>query len=457
MAELSLEEIRKATGARVENGGDILFKGIVTDTRIVGPGNLFLALRGERFNGEDFIGEAVEKGAAGVVVHEDCPREKLGNLDAAVFFVPDTLLAYQAIAHAWRMKFDLPLAAITGSNGKTTTKDLTASVLAVRWPVLKTEANFNNEIGLPQTLLQLDPSHRAAVVEIGMRGLGQIAALAPVAAPTIGVITNVGETHMELLGSMENIARAKGEMAEAIQPGGTVILNDDDPRVVAMRGKVQDGVRVVTFGTTGNADIRGGDIVADGSTTRFTVSFDGAPPMNFTLPMAGQYNVYNALAALAVGYVLELSPEEMRPGLAAPDITGKRFEKQKIGDITVINDAYNASPASMKAALETLRDIAPGRKIAVLGDMLELGTVAVEAHRRVGEQAVQNGIAVLLTRGELGKEIARSAEVAGLKEVYHCGSHEEAGRRLKELLQPGDTVLFKGSHSMAMDEIIGLL
>ncbi len=457
MAELSLAEIMEATGARVENAASVVYEDVVTDTRKIAMGNLFLALRGERFNGEDFVRDAVEKGALGVVVSEGCDREKLRDVKVPVFFVADTLKAYQDIAHAWRMRFDLPVIAVTGSNGKTTTKDLTASVLAARMPVLKTEANFNNEIGLPRTLLQITPTHRAAVVEIGMRGLGQIAALAPVAAPTIGIVTNVGETHVELLGSIENIARAKGEMAEAIAPGGTVILNDDDPRVAAMRGRVRDGVRVVAFGTSGNADVRGGDIEAEGSAMRFSVSFDGAPPVPFLLPMAGRHNVYNALAALAAGYVLELTTEEMQAGLAEPEVTGQRFERRQIGDITVINDAYNASPASMKAALETLREVAPGRKVAVLGDMLELGTISAEAHRRVGAQAVDAGVAALVTRGTLGEEIARGAEEAGLKEVHRCASHEEAGRVLKEILRPGDTVLFKGSHSMAMGEIIGLL
>ena len=223
MAELSLTEIVKATGARVEKAASLIYEGIVTDTRGIEPGNLFLALTGERFNGEDFVREAAEKGATGVIVSEACDREKLRGLMVPIFFVPDTLAAYQQIAHAWRMKFSIPVVAVTGSNGKTTTKDLAASVLATRLSVVKTEANFNNEIGLPRTLLKIGPAHRAAVVEIGMRGLGQIASLAAVAAPTMGIVTNVGETHMELLGSLENIAQAKSELAEAIPPGGTVI------------------------------------------------------------------------------------------------------------------------------------------------------------------------------------------------------------------------------------------
>ena len=257
MASFTLDEALRATGAAVENPAPVIFADIVTDTRRITPGALFVALQGERFNGDDFAVEAVNKGAAGVLVSAGCAAKKLTGLTCPVLHVADPLRAYQALARAWRMKFSLSVVAITGSNGKTTTKDLTASVLGAAWPVLKTEANFNNEVGLPLTLLRLTEKHRAAVVEIGMRGLGQIAALAPIAAPSIGVVTNVGETHIELLGSMANIARAKSELVEAIETGGTVILNADDPYVAAMAEKRRRGVQLVTFGEVEGATVRG--------------------------------------------------------------------------------------------------------------------------------------------------------------------------------------------------------
>lgn len=454
---MSLAEIVRATSASVLRERETVFSDITTDTRKIGPGALFVALKGERFNGEDFARQAAEAGAAGVLVSEGCAPGNIEGLEVPVLRVADTLSAYQAIAKAWRMRFDIPVVAITGSNGKTTTKDLTASVLGARFPVLKTEANFNNEIGLPMTLLSLRQEHRAAVVEIGMRGLGQIEALAPMAAPSVGVVTNVGETHIELLGSIENIARAKGEMVEAIRAGGTVVLNADNPYVAAMRGKAAPGVRVVTFGESEGADVRGTDIVSEGFGMRFRASFAGGVKQDYTLPLAGRHNVSNALAALAVGWTLGLSPEETAAGLASPAMSGQRFACEKRGDYMIVNDAYNASPMSMAAAIETLKDVAAGRRVAVLGDMLELGDHAKAAHRRVGELLAASGAAVLVTRGALGEEIAAGAEAAGMKEVHRCASHEEAADVLRHILRAGDTVLFKGSHGMQMDKIIELL
>ena len=457
MPKFTTEEIARATGASVSGGSGTTFADVTTDTRTIEKGALFIALKGERFNGEDFLQKAQEAGAAGVLISDGCGKEKTEGLAIPVLRVPDTLKAYQQIAHAHREKFSLPVVAITGSNGKTTTKDLTASVLGASFPVLRTEANFNNEIGLPKTLLGLRDEHKAAVVEIGMRGLGQIEALAPIAAPTVGVVTNVGETHIELLGSIENIAKAKSEMVEALGEGGTAVLNADDPRVSAMREKAKKGVSVVTFGESENADVRGTEIVQDGMESRFTATFPDGKKQSYRLPLPGRHNISNALAALAVGYAMGLSPKAMAAGLEAPAMSGARFACEKRGDYMIINDAYNASPLSMSAAIRTMKEIAKGRRVAVLGDMLELGDVAKEAHRHVGEELAKSGAEVLVTRGALGEEIAAGAEAAGMTEVYRAASHEEAAAKLKEILRPGDTVLFKGSHGMQMDKIIELL
>ncbi len=261
MPEFSLKDVESAlTGAEVLEIGKDHFSDIVTDTRKIIPGCLFVALKGERFNGETFAEEALKLGANGVLVSNEyeLPKTELGG--TIIKASTDTQRAYQELAHFWRMRFDIPVVCITGSNGKTTTKDLTASVLSARFPVLKTQANYNNEIGLPMTLLNMNETHRAAVVEIGMRGLGQIKALAPIAAPTIGIVTNVGETHMELLGSMENIAKAKAELVEAIPSGGTVILNNDNVYTAAMKDKCNSDVKVITFGIDNEADIKAFDL-----------------------------------------------------------------------------------------------------------------------------------------------------------------------------------------------------
>ena len=457
MAMFSLQDVLDATGAKILRANADSFAGVVTDTRKVTEGALFLGLKGDRFNGEDFAHEAAKKGAAGIIVSSTCPADKLAGIRATLLCVPDTLVAYQGLAHAWRMRFTLPVVAITGSNGKTTTKDLAAATLSPLGPILKTQANFNNEVGLPLTLLGIREKHKAAVVEIGMRGLHQIEAMAPIAAPSVGIVTNVGETHMELLGSIENIARAKAELVEAIPSGGTVILNADNEYVAAMRDKAHEGVRVLTFGITHDADIRARDIVTRAmSATRFTVDYAGGAHA-FLMPMLGHHNVYNALAAIAASHALGVDPEAASDGLRHFEATKMRFETEDLGDWHIVNDAYNASPMSMQAAIQTLAGIVPGRKIAVMGDMLELGSISESAHRKVGQELALYGFDAVVTRGAMGAFIADGAEAGGIRQVYRCASHEEAADRLHAILQPGDTILFKGSRGMAMEKIIHLL
>ena len=460
MPAFTLDEVLKATGAKVICEAAKAFGDVVTDTRKIAQQVLFVALKGERFNGEDFAAEALKKGAAGVLVGKDCSDENINKAKAeqgTVLQVQDTLEAYQQMAHLHRMRFDLPVVAITGSNGKTTTKDLTAAVLSARGPVQKTQANFNNEIGLPLTLLGIEAQHTAAVTEIGMRGLHQIEALAPLAAPTVGIVTNVGETHMELLGSLENIAKAKAELVEAIPAGGTVILNADNPYVAGMRGKAREGVKVITFGIEQPADVKAEAIRTEGDKTIFMVEYENERH-EYILPMVGRHNVENALAAVSAGFALGMKAEEIREGLLNLEATKMRFECQEVGQWHVVNDAYNASPMSMKAAIETLAELVKdGRKIAVMGDMLELGDVEEEAHRQVGRELSDHKFAAVVTRGKLGALIAEGARETGIAEAYTCDSHEEAAAKLKEILQPGDTVLFKGSRGMAMEKIIDLI
>lgn len=454
--QFTMADVMKATNAVIRKTlSASVFGGVTTDTRKVEEGMLFVALKGERFDGHDFIAQAAQKGALGAIVSKDYDVSKLDGIDIDVFAVDDTLTAYQQLAAFWRAKFNIPVIAITGSNGKTTTKDLTAAVLSGKWNVLKTQANFNNEIGLPMTLLQLNKSHQAAVVEIGMRGLGQITAMAKIAKPTIGVITNVGETHLELLGSMENIAKAKSEMAQAISINGKVVLNADDPYVAKMNAVTK--AHIVYFGVEHAADVKAFDVKAvQGGKMEFDAVV-GDEQAHFVLNMLGLHNVYNCLAAIAVGYACGLPVQEMQRGLAGFTPTAMRFEYKKIGDFAVINDAYNASPASTEAALSNLEQVAKGRKILVMGDMFELGSAEQRAHRDVGTSAASHHIDIVITRGELTRFTAQAAREAGVPEVYECPTHEDAAALLEKLLQPGDTVLFKGSHGMHMEKIIEML
>ena len=459
---MTWDEVLAATDAEVHSGklrGNDTIPHITTDTRKIAAGDLFIALRGENFDGADFAADALHKGAAAVLVNaplsasvqKDLKKEK-----GTVLTVPDTLKAYQEISHAWRMKFDIPVVAITGSNGKTTTKDLTAAVLSGRGAVCRTAANYNNEVGLPLTLLGITEDDTAAVVEIGMRGLGQIAALAPVAAPNIGIVTNVCEVHMELLGSIENIAKAKAELVEAIPAGGTVLLNADDERVAAMRSMAADGVRVLTYGIGADADIRAEALRLAAGGSQFMVTW-GNERHDYSIPLAGRHNVSNALAALAAGFVLGCTPQEMQAGLRTLTPTKMRYEVHEIGARRFINDAYNASPSSMCAAIETTASLYHGRRIAVLGDMLELGVAAEEAHREIGKRVAELGFAALVTYGEQARWMHKAAEAAGCSVCYHAESHEAAAKYLREMLVDGDTVLFKGSRGMKMEQIIALL
>lgn len=455
MPAFTLAEVVKITGAAILKQDKENFTDLVSDTRKISEGVLFIAFKGERFNGEDFVGEALAKGAAGVMVSTDFKGD-IENLAGTVLAVPDTLTSYQQLGKAHREKFNIPVVAITGSNGKTTTKDLTAAVLSARGSVAKTQANFNNEIGIPLTLLSIEKEHMAAVVEIGMRGLHQIEKLAPLVEPTIGIVTNVGETHIELLGSVENIAKAKGELVEAIPAGGTVILNNDNEYVAKMRAKVKEGVRVNTFGIDNAADVRGGNIRTAENRTTFTVAYAGKQ-IDYTIAMVGRHNVYNALAAISVGLVLGFSADEIQQGLDNLEATKMRFELKKVKGYNVINDAYNASPMSMSAAINTVAELTSGRKIAVVGDMLELGDFAVSAHKKVGQELAAKKFTAVITRGKMGEYIAKGAREGGIAMVYACDSHEQAADRLKEILLPNDTILFKGSRGMQMDKIIDLL
>ena len=455
MYEISLREIVKLTEAEVEekNFADKKIFGITTDSRKITEGVLFIALKGENFNGEDFAEDALKKGAAAVLVGKNFKSE---NLAGAVLKVDDTLTAYQQLAKNHREKFKIPVVAVTGSTGKTTTKDLTAAALSELGTIQKTSANFNNEIGVPLTLLGINENHKAAVVEIGMRGLGQIENLSKYVQPTIGIVTNVNETHIELLGSIENIAKAKGELVQAIPEGGTVILNADDKNVLAMKNLAKSNVKILTYAIGNSADLQAENISINSFATEFDLKYQNKI-YHIEIPVIGRHNVLNAMAAIAAGLSLNLSIEEIQKGFSTLVTTKARFEVIRRDGVTLVNDAYNASPASMHAAIQTVAEIYDGRKIAVLGDMLELGEISEKVHRDVGAEVLKNNFDILITIGELGKFIAAGAKDAGLKNIFTTSTHEESAKKILSIMKEGDTILFKASHGMHMEKIIELI
>ena len=447
--------IVKATNAEY-NGENIEFTGLTTDSRAVQAGELFVAFSGENFDGHNYCVKAVELGATGVLVSKDV--EGLPE-NVAVFKVPNTLKAFQEIAREYRRSFaNLKVFAITGSNGKTSTKDLLAACLGAKYNVVKTQGNFNNEIGLPKTLLNITADTDIAVVEMGMRGLGQIAELCEIAEPDSGLISNVGETHMELLGSMENIGQAKGEIVETLPSNGFAVLNGDNEYVVAAAAKTQ--AKVVFFGLSEACDYRGSDIKTTGLGTTFTCTEKATgKAVQVKLQLIGEHNVYNALSAIAGAACYGVTLEESAKALATARLTGSRQEIIYIGDITFINDAYNASPASMEAALKTLAEAKKAAKnartIAVLADMLELGAISEDGHRRVGRWAVENGTDFVLTYGKDAAYISEEVKKLGGK-AQHCADRHEAANVLRTIANAGDIILLKGSHSMQVDKMLEL-
>jgi len=452
MATFTVKEVEQATGARLlapVTGGNRTFLQVYTDTRSLQKGGLFVALKGERFDGHDFVLQAVAKGAAGVVVA--AREETFAALPVPVFAVPDTLRAYQALARFHRRRFALPVIAVTGSVGKTSTRQMIASVLSQKLRVWQTEKNFNNEIGLPKTLLGLTAEHEACVVEMGMRGPGQIAELAAIAEPTIGVVTNVGKSHIELLGSQENIAKAKGELPAALPATGTAVLNQEDGRGAAM-AKLCRG-KVIGYGTSVGAAVRAGEIQTDDKGLSFICRcFDQT--FRATVPVLGKHHVYNALAAVATARLLGLSEPQMCKGLAAYAGVPMREELVHVGPYTFINDAYNANPASMEEAVQTLAAVKKEQKIAVLGGMLELGDWTVREHELLGKKIAAASITALITLGTPASYIAEAAEKAGMKAVYQVSDHQAGAAVLRDLLEPGAVVLLKGSRGFTMEKIL---
>ena len=450
MNRLSIFQIAELAAATVSSGdGNAPIEKISTDSRTIKRGELFVALRGENFNGHNFIESVAKTGAAGAIVDLNWKGEILANF--AVIRVEDTLRAYQNLAANYRKSLSLKVLAITGSNGKTSTKDFAAAVLAHRFRVTKTQGNFNNHVGLPRTMLEATSQDEVAVWEIGMNHPGEVAMLAKLAAPDAAIITNIGVAHIEFMGSREAIAGEKGALAQAVAPDGTVILNADDP----FSKKIAVGTRAkVVFAGTTKGTIRASEITQSATGTDFTI-LEGAHRCRAQLPVPGLHMVQNALLAVAAGRMFGLSLEDCAAGLAAAPLTKARLQIKRIRGVQFIDDSYNANPESMKAALHTLVELdADGKRIAVLGEMRELGEESARGHREVGETAAELGVDQLIAIGDMAAVIAEAARNAGLQNTSIARSTSEAAELLGEIAASGDLVLVKGSRAARTERVI---
>ncbi len=442
----------------------------VIDSRDVGPGDVFVAFRGEKTDGHSYVSDAFGRGAIAAIVEQDVPIEAL-LLDLrhnvtlrsirqwtlpVIIRVDHSLIALQELARWWRARLNsLRVIGITGSVGKSSTKELIATVLERDYTVLKSEGNLNNEIGLPLTLLQLEPKHQYAVLEMGMYARGEIARLAELAQPIVGVVTNVGPVHLERLGSIEAIAEAKAELVQALPPDGAAILNYDDERVLTMRDKTR--AQVLTYGLDPQADLWADEIVSEGlEGIHFTLHHRGEE-FHVQVPLLGRHSVHTSLRAAAVGLAEKMTWDHILEGLQDRRAQLRLVAVPGPNGSTILDDSYNASPASMIAALNLLAEL-NGRKIAVLGDMLELGEYEDEGHRMVGLRAI-DAADTLVTVGELGRMIAQEALNNGMvpERVKMCGTNDEATAYLNANVRPGDMILIKGSRGLHMEDIVNAL
>jgi len=430
--------------------------GVSIDSRSIREGELFVAIKGDRYDGHDFVPDALKKGACGALVERSALEKKFSVLGGLKNILPveDTLFALQEMALMHRKKFSIPVVGITGSNGKTTTKEMLANIMKQKGPVLKNEGNLNNHIGVPLTLMKLNEGHRAAVVEMGMSAAGEIDVLARLIAPTIGVITNIGPAHLEFFGSLSKIADAKGELLDNLNGDATAVLNADDPFCEALRKKFSGPT--VTFGIEKPADVQAARIIQGADHIDFTITARNAT-VDVRLRTVGSHNIYNALAAAAAALAMGMPLDAVKYGLNDFTPVAMRSELRDIDGRTVLADCYNANPASVEAAIKTAVSLAAGRKtIVVLGDMLELGTASAEAHREIGRIVAQSGVELVITLGELAIYIGEGARKAGMlvSRTIEARTHAGAAQLVMKLSRPGDVILIKGSRGMKMEKIL---
>lgn len=440
---LKVTEIAKMLG--VENESENLITRVSIDSRDIDENTLFFAIKGERFDGHDFVNDVAEKGVGAVVCHKEV------ECSVPVIYVDDTKDALLQLASEYKSSMDgLTLIALTGSVGKTTTKEMVACVMEQKGETIKTEGNFNNEIGMPRTLFRLEKTTENAVIEMGMDGAGQISVLTKCAKPDCCIITNVGVSHIENLGSREGILQAKLEILDGLKKGATLFLNGDNDLLSTVKN---DDYNLVFFGIENkNCDVLAEDIKEIGLSTEF-VAIKGDVRQKITIPTVGIHNVYDALTAFAVGLEYNISPDKIAKGLQNYVPSGMRQRIREVNGITVIEDCYNASPDSQKAGINSLCKISKLRKIAVLGDMLELGSYSETAHRNVGEYAAESNVDILYTYGEESKYMAEGAKDSGMKNVFAFTDKDALVKALLSEIKKGDTLLFKASRGMKLEEV----
>ena len=460
-AVVSAREVAAACGGRVVRGDpSVVLEGVGTDSRQVMRGQLFVALRGQRHDGHRFVDRALAAGAGGAMVEQ-------GRLDCVpdgpwpVVEVQDSLRALQELAAWWRTRLAAQVLAVTGSVGKTTTKEMMAAILGCRHKVVRAPASYNNEVGVPLALLQAGPETQAVVLELAMRGPGQIAQLAQLCRPQVGVITNVGESHLELLQSREAIARAKGELLEHLPAGGTAVLNADDALVMSQAHRCPPGCRTITFGSR-QADVVYDRVEGGGlGGTRFRLRTPWGE-VHCRLGVPGAHLVANAAAAAAAALAAGALLQDVEEGLASFSGSAMRMQVVRAGGAVVLHDAYNASPTSVRAALATLARVAAEerlRAVAVLGDMLELGPESEQLHQQVGRLAAQSGVQWLVTVGRWAQATARGAQEGGMpaEAIHQVQDAEEAARVVRGRVGPGDVVLVKGSRAVGLERVVQAL
>jgi UDP-N-acetylmuramoyl-tripeptide--D-alanyl-D-alanine ligase len=444
--KLPLSRVSEFISADDEFDDAAVAHGYSIDSRTIQPGELFFAVKGEHMDGHDFVSQAMEKGAAAAVIRKD--QLVRYTAKAGLMTVDDTLVALQTLASAVRRLWGKPLIGVTGSTGKTTTKEAIAHVLSTRFRVLKSEGNFNNHFGLPLMLLKIEPEHDVAVIEMGMSHAGEIAALAKIAQPEIGVVTNVAPVHLEFFDSVAGIARAKYELIEALPAGGVAVLNGDD-EYVSQFGRDFRG-KVVLYGLRSSADVRAENIQPRGSEgSEFDVVV-GSCREKAVLHLVGTHNIYNALAAVAVGLERGLSPSEAVSALASLAPADKRGQVVKLGNITVINDCYNCNPKALEAMVDSLAAMPAKRRIVVAGEMLELGPAAEELHRQAGRHIASKKIDFLLGVQGQSERMVESARQAGMQAEF-VATTEEAGEWLARETRDGDVVLMKASRGVKLE------
>jgi UDP-N-acetylmuramoyl-tripeptide--D-alanyl-D-alanine ligase len=446
--KLPLARIAEFVAAKGEFDSASMATGYSIDSRAVQPGELFFAVRGERLDGHDFVEQALGKGAVAAVVQKD--QVARFPTRSGLMAVEDTLKGLQTLATAVRRLWAKPLVGVTGSTGKTTTKEAIAHVLASRFRVLKSEGNFNNHFGLPLVLLKLEPEHDIAVIEMGMSHRHEITTLAAIAQPNIGVVTNVSAVHMEFFSSVAEIARAKYELIESLPAGATAVLNSDD-EYVSQFGRDFHG-KVVLYGLRSSADVRAEKIESRGVGSTFELVVGGCRE-NVSLQLVGTHNIYNALAAVAVGLEHGLRPSEAVAALKLLAPAEKRGQVIEVGNITVINDCYNSNPKALEAMVDAIAAMPAGRRIVVAGEMLELGSAAEEMHRSAGRHMAARKIDILVGVRGLAEAMVQAAGQAGIKAQFVIAP-QEAGEWLAREARDGDVVLMKASRGVKLEQAL---